>query len=328
MKRSSFSTLKTVALAAALASGFTLSAQAADYPSKTIQIVVPWKAGGGTDRIARGFAEALKAASGQSVVVVNVGGAGSITGTIKVARSKADGYTMLLNMDSAITGAMTYQKVPVSLDDFTYIGGVYTSPTWILSHKDTGITDLGQFIKKAKGTPKKMTIGTAGPAGSPMLMAAAIRGYSGIDVRIIPYDGGAALKKALLGNQVTAGVIHAPVLLKEVEAGMISVLGAGESLKDIAYEPLRATKTLRDYGIGADFGLTRAIFVPKKTPADVVAKLRKLVKTAVESEAYAKFGRDFGFSPVWMEGSAFRAGMESQLTSFKDIKTRYVDGAK
>ncbi len=116
---------------------------------------------------------------------------------MKVARGKADGYTLLLNGTTDMTAVLTFKDVPFSLDDFAYIGGFFTSPTWVLCHKDRGYKDLQEFLGKAKANPGKLTLGTAGPAGAQMLMASAIKGFTGADFRIIPYSGGKDLKKAL-----------------------------------------------------------------------------------------------------------------------------------
>jgi tripartite-type tricarboxylate transporter receptor subunit TctC len=237
--------------------------KAAEYPEDTIHLVVPWKAGGGTDSIGRGIAEAIKE-QGVNVVVDNISGAAGITGSIKVARSKPDGYTILMNGDTDILAALTFTEVPLSLDDFQYIGGFFSSPTWILSHKDSGITSMEQFLEEAKNNPGKMTLGSATPSGAQMIMASGIKGHTGIDFRIIPYQGGADLKKALLGNQVDAGIIHAPVLLTEAKAGVINVIGTGQSLEKITYEPLRSVATLNDIGIPISIGITRGIYVPKE----------------------------------------------------------------
>lgn len=299
--------------------------QAADYPSKTIHIVVPWKAGGGTDAIGRGFAEALKGVVNVSVVVDNISGAGGVTGSIKVAKSRADGHTLLMNGTTDITAALTFKDVPLSLDDFTYIGGFFTSPTWILSHTDRKYTTLQDFLDKAKANPGKLTVGTAGPSGAQMLMAAAIKGNTGINFHIIPYSGGKDLKKALIGNQVDAGIIHAPVLLAEAKEGLIKVIATGMPLDKITYEPLRSTKTLKDAGIPIEIGITRGIYVPKSTPSKVVAELSKLVEKAAKSDAFAKFGKKFGFAPVWVPGSDFEAQIRAELALFKDIKTKHID---
>ncbi len=301
------------------------SAIAADYPSETIHVVVPWKAGGGTDSIGRGFAEALKGVVDVAVVVDNIDGAGGITGSIKVAQSGPDGYTILMNGTTDITAALTFKNVPLSLDDFTYIGGFFDSPTWILSHSDRGYVSLQDVLDKAKANPGKVTVGTAGPTGAQMLMAAAIRGITGTDLRVIPYSGGADLKKALIGNQVDAGIIHAPVLLAEVKEGVIKVIGTGKPLDKITYAPVRDTKTLKDFGIPIAIGITRGIYVSKETPLDIVAKLSKLVEKAAKSDEFAKFGEKFGFAPVWVPGPEFEQQIREELALFKDIKSKYID---
>jgi len=299
-------------------------AAAADYPSDTIHMIVPWKAGGGTDRLGRGIAEAMEAVSGATIVVDNVDGAGGITGSLKVARSKPDGYTVLMNGTSDMTAAMTFQKVPVSLDDFKYVGGFFTSPTWILSHKDRGIDSLEALIAKAKAEPGTVTIGTAGPAGAQMLMAAAIKGYLDLDVRIVPFSGGADLTKALLGNQVDAGIIHAPVMLPEVKEGLIKVIGTGRPLTRLAYEPLRGTPTLKDNGIPVEIGITRGVFVPKGTPDAVVQKLAAILEKATESDKFKAFAVSFGFEPDWIPGPEFEAPIRGELKTFQEIKQKYL----
>ena len=95
---------------------------------------------------------------------------------------------------------------------------------------------MKQFLEEAKKNPGKLTLGSATPAGAQMIMATGIKGQTNTDFRIIPYQGGKDLKKALLGNQVNAGIIHAPVLLAEAKAGIINVIGTGKSLEKINYK--------------------------------------------------------------------------------------------
>jgi len=314
--------LGTIAAAVGLTLGATPAA--AEYPDQTIHVVVPWAAGGGTDSIGRGFAEALKSVVNVSVVVDNISGAGGLTGSIKVAKGKADGYTLLMNGDSDITAALTFTDAPLSLSDFTYIGAFFESPTWMLSHKDRKLTSLKEFIDRAKASPGKLTLGTGGPTGAQMLMAAAIKGISGADFRIIPYSGGGALKKALLGNQVDAGIIHAPVLLPEVKAGLIKVIGTGLPLDKITYPPVRKTPTLKDSGIPIQVGITRGIYVSKQTPPETVKILRGLVEKAAKSPVFTKFGNNFGFTPVWVSGPEFEKQINDELALFRYIKGKYI----
>lgn len=314
-----------VALIVGVAFAFAVApVPAAEYPSRAIHLVVPFKAGGGTDQIARGFAAAMETVIDQSVVVDNITGAGGVTGNLNVVRAKPDGYTVLLNGTADITGAMTFKELPFTLDDLIYVGAFFSSPTWILSHKNRGYTDLQSFLDKAKANPGKLTIGTAGPAGAQMIMASAIRGITGIDIRIIPYSGGKDLKKALFGNQVDMGIIHAPVALPAIKDGMLNVLGTGRSLEKLTYPPLRKTKTLTDFGIPIEIGITRGLYLPKGTPKDIVAKLAELTKKTAKSKAFAKFGNQYGFGPVWIDGPSFKKQIRAELALFKDIRKKYI----
>ena len=158
-----------------------------------------------------------------------------------------------------------------------------------------------------------------------MIMAAAIRGASELDFRIIPYQGGADLTRALLGNQVNAGIIHAPVMLPEVEAELINVIGTGGSLTNITYEPVRDVPTMEDIGIPVAMGITRGVFVPKATPQEVVDALVDLIKTAAESESFQEFGDTFGFAPTWIPGPEFERTMRQGIELFQATKRSYID---
>lgn len=314
----------SVCLAAAgLVFGVTASA-GEGYPSRTIHLVVPWKAGGGTDAIGRAYAQGLKEVSGAEVVVDDINGASGAVGTAKVAHAKPDGYTLLLNGDADMNAGLTFRHEPYSLNDFVYIGAVYQSPTWMLANKARGYESFADFEKAARAHPGQVTIGVGGATGAHMLMAAAIRGITGLDVRIIPYSGGADLKKALLGNQVDAGVIHAPVLLPEVRSGLIKVLATGASLARVDYPPIRDVPTLRQLKIPVSFAIARVVMVPKGTPKAVVEKLRRLSKKAVATKSYQAFGQKFGFAPEWIPGAQETADIHEQLKTFETIKAKYV----
>lgn len=303
-------------------------AGAKEYPSDTIHFVVPWPAGGGTDVIARGFAAAMEPIIKQTVVTDNVVGAGGVTGCLQAAKAKPDGYTILLNGSSDMTTALAYRSLPFSLDDFTYIGGFYDTPTWILAHKDRGYADFRAFLEAAKAKPGNITLGSATPAGAQALMAAAIKGVTGLNFRIIPYQGGDPMRKALLSNEVDAGIIHSPVMLPEVKEGLIRVLATGLPLQHIVYEPVRHVPTLKSLGIPIEIGIIRGLFVPKATPKEIVTKITQAAEQSARSEAFRNFGEKFGFLPVWIPGPQFEQIMRNELALFKDIKAKYIDPAK
>lgn len=291
----------------------------AAYPSKPIHLVVPWAAGGGTDIVARSLAEAMKQFTDVNVVVENIIGAGGSTGNKKVADAAPDGYTVLFNGDTDILGSVTVMKTDYSLDSFRYIGGVFYSPTWILTHKDSGITSFEEFLQKAKAEPGKLSLGSTTPSGAQMVMCAKIQEVTKAPFRIIPYQGGKDISKALLGNQVSAGVIHAPVMLPEVKAGDILVIGTGGSLANCTYESLRSMKALKEIGIPVEMGIYRGLMVPKNTPDDVVNTLVDIVKKATFSEDFKAFGERFGFLPQWCDGRTFEENIKEQLAGFQHM---------
>jgi tripartite-type tricarboxylate transporter receptor subunit TctC len=304
---------------------FTAVARADDvYPNRTIHVLVPWKAGGGTDAIGRAYAQALHEVSGQDVVVDNVNGASGTTGTVKVAHAKPDGYTILLNGNTEMTAGLAFRREPFSLDDFEYVGGVFDSPTWMVANHKRGYKSFADFAKAAKAHPGDVTVGVGGATGAHMLMAAAIRGMSGLDFRLIPYSGGADVKKALLGNQVDAIVVHSPILLNEVKAGAVDVLATGQPLSNLMYAPARDTPTLKSLGIPASVGVTRVVLVPKGTSKAVVDKLAQLSKKAVAQASYQAFGKKFGFEPQWTPGPKVEADTRSQLEAFQAIRVKYI----
>lgn len=295
------------------------SATAQDYPSDTVRIVVPWRAGGGTDSIARGLAKAMETQTSQAVLVENLTGGMGNRAHMYVKDVAPDGLTMLFNGSSDLTSLLAVNKLPYALDDYACIGGVYETPTWAIAHKDTGFKTLDDLIEFAKANPGKVVLGSGAKNTTQNLMARAIIGVKGLDARVISFDGGASMRKAVLANQVSAVMIHAPVMLDAIKAGEVNVLVAGGSVAGISYEPARSVKTLRDYGIPYDFGLTRGLLAPKDTPPEILAQASKLVETAAKSPEFAEFGAGFGFAPVWKDSATFCAQLREEVTNFQAI---------
>ena len=195
----------------------------AAYPEKAIRIIVPYKAGGGTDSIARGFVSAFSKAAGVDVVITNVNGGAGSKGIIQVMKSKPDGYNLVLTGSTDIIGLSTFRKMPFkSIGSLTPVGGVYTTPTYVLAHKDRGYKTLEEVIEKSKANPGKLIAGIGGKFGAHDVLANAVNGYKNAGFRIVAFDGGAMLKKATIANEVDICIIHSPVLLNEVKAGLLN----------------------------------------------------------------------------------------------------------
>ena len=297
----------------------------AAYPEKAIRIIVPYKAGGGTDSIARGFVSAFSKAAGVDVVITNVNGGAGSKGIIQVMKAKPDGYNLILTGSTDIIGLSTFRKMPFkSIGSLTPVGGVYTTPTYVLAHKDRGYKTLEEVIEKSKANPGKLIAGIGGKFGAHDVLANAVNGYKNAGFRIVAFDGGAMLKKATIANEVDICIIHSPVLLNEVKAGLLNVIGTGGSLAKITYPPIQKTKTLREMGIPADVGVTRGLWAPKGTPKDVIAKLEKFIEVATNSEEFKKFGNNFGFAPKYYTSSQFLDLLNLEQGVYTDIKGKFM----
>ncbi|MDA9649254.1 tripartite tricarboxylate transporter substrate binding protein [Alphaproteobacteria bacterium] len=297
----------------------------AAYPEKAIRIIVPYKAGGGTDSIARGFVSAFSKAAGVDVVITNVNGGAGSKGIIQVMKAKPDGYNLILTGSTDIIGLSTFRKMPFkSIGSLTPVGGVYTTPTYVLAHKDRGYKTLEEVIEKSKANPGKLIAGIGGKFGAHDVLANAVNGYKNAGFRIVAFDGGAMLKKATIANEVDICIIHSPVLLNEVKAGLLNVIGTGGSLAKITYPPIQKTKTLREMGIPADVGVTRGVWAPKGTPKDIIAKLEKFIEVATNSEEFKKFGNNFGFAPKYYTSSQFLDLLNLEQSVYNDIKGKFM----
>lgn len=301
------------------------AAAAAEFPEDTLRIIVPWRAGGGTDTIARAFAASMEELVDQAVVVENLTAGTGTAGMMAVKKAEPDGHTMLLTGSSDLNTPIIFRSTPYALDDYACAGAFYNTPTWALAHKDQGLVTLGDFIDRAKAQPGELTIGVGSLASAHYVMAAAIVGNNGIDVRIIPFDGGGPLKKALIGNQVTMGVIHSPVLLNEVKDGLIVPLAAGGDMANINHPPVRDLPHIETYNTPIEVGTIRGIYLPKTTPDETRAEVEALVKRAAENDAFRAFGESFGFAPVWMSGEQYCGHLRSEQAQFRDIKAKFID---
>lgn len=312
----------------ALAAGMGLAGAtpaAADYPSDTIHLVVAYPAGGGTDAIARGLGSALEELVDVAVVVDNVTGGVGVTGSFHVVNARPDGHTLLMTGSSDLVSLLVFREPPFGLDDYAFVGGFYETPTWAVAHADRGYETLQDVLDAADERPGEITVGIGGRGGAHHVMAAAIIGASEREMRLVAYDGGAALRRALIADEVDFGIIHSPVMLGEIEDGMIRVLAAGGPLDNIVYEPVRDTALLRDFGIPVDIGITRGVFAPKDTPAEVLEQLGELIEQAAKSETFARFGENFGFAPIWLTGEEFEAVLRQEFDEYTDIKATYID---
>ncbi|MBV1866691.1 MAG: tripartite tricarboxylate transporter substrate binding protein [Marinosulfonomonas sp.] len=319
--------LFAAALAAVTGFGPVAATAATDFPNETIRLIVPFKPGGGTDTISRALAAAMEQVAGVAVIVENVPGSNGINGMLALSSADPDGYTIAIIGSSDVSGAVKLrEQAPFAIDDFTCAGAVFNTPAWVLSHKDNGLSDLGDFIEAARAKPGEMTIGITGKLGATDFVANIIAKSNDISVNVVNFGGGGPLKKAILANQVNAGVIISPVLLADVKAGELNVLAAAGDLSGINYDPIKGTSHIGDYNADAqiDVAIVRGIFMPAGVSDEVRAKMESILHDTVTGDTFTDFAMNFGFAPYAQSGADYCARLPAEIDSLTHIMDNFM----
>ncbi|GAB3363874.1 MULTISPECIES: tripartite tricarboxylate transporter substrate-binding protein [Giesbergeria] len=284
---SSLLKLTLVASAVALASG----AQATDFPAKgkNVTIVVPFSAGGPTDRVARDLAEALRKSLGATVVVDNAAGAGSSIGTARVARATPDGYTLLLNHIGMATMPSLYRKLAFSVpNDFEYLGIVNDVPMTLIGRPNlpaNNYKELSGWIAQNKG---KINLGNAGLGSASHLCGLMYQSALKLDMTVVPYKGTAPAITDLIGGQIDLLCDQTTNTTSQIEGQKVKAY-AVTTTQRLQTASLKTLPTLAESGL-KDFQVTiwHGLYAPKGTPADVLAKINTALKTALKDPEFIK----------------------------------------
>lgn len=276
----------------AIATSLAFDAAAQEYPSKdkVVTIVVPFAAGGPTDRVARDLAEALrKPLGGVSVVIDNTAGAGSTIGTAKVARAAPDGYTLLLNHIGMSTMPALYRKLTFSVpNDFEYLGIVNDVPMTLIARPSipaNNYKELATWIGQNKG---KINLGNAGLGSASHLCGLMYQSALQVDMTPVPYKGTAPAITDLIGGQIDLLCDQTTNTTPQIEGKKVKAF-AVTTTKRLTTPSLKDLPTLDESGL-KNFQVTiwHGLYAPKGTPADVVNKINTALKTALKDPEFIK----------------------------------------
>jgi len=269
----------------------TLPAAAfAAWPERTITLVVPFAAGGPTDKVARDLAEVLrKGLNNQTVVIENVGGAGGTLGAAKVAKANPDGYTLLLHHIGMATSPALYRNMPYkTLDDFEYIGMINEVPMTLVGRSTlpaNTFAELRTWINANKG---KINLANAGLGAASHLCGLLFQQAVAVDMTTVPYKGTAPAMTDLLGGQVDLMCDQTTNTSGQIEAKKVKVFGV-TTPKRLTTPALKDIPTLQESG-QKDFKVTiwHGVYAPKGTPADVQKKINAALKAALKDPDFIK----------------------------------------
>jgi tripartite-type tricarboxylate transporter receptor subunit TctC len=295
----------------------TASAQS-DYPNRPVRIVVPYAAGGSADILARLIAAGLQTAFGQSVLVENRPGASGNVGTVAVARSQPDGYTLLVNTSSFIVNPSLFKPPPFDpIADFVPIVDIAAAPTAIAANKAAGIATVADLVDQARRDPQKLNYGTGGPGSMPHLTMELLKLRANINITHVPFAGGGpAMQAALAGTtQLTAGAL----------ANMHAQL-KGDLLKGIAISAAERWHDLPDIPTMIESGYpgfvmetTHLLVAPAATPQPIIARLAKETIAVLRRPEISDKIRQAGFAPIAGGPDQLAARFAKEVPAFRDL---------
>jgi tripartite-type tricarboxylate transporter receptor subunit TctC len=268
----------------------TLAVAAQAYPDKPISIVVPFAAGGPTDRVARDLGVALsKQLKGQSIVIDNVGGAGGTLGAAKVAKAAPDGYTLLLHHIGMATSPALYRKMPYdTLGDFEYIGMVNDVPMTLVGRPTLPANNYADLVKWLEANKGKINLANAGLGAASHLCGLLFQQSLKIDMTTVPYKGTAPAMTDLLGGQVDIMCDQTTNTSGQIEGGKIKAY-AVTSPKRLTTPALAKLPTLDESGMkGFNVSIWHGMYAPKGTPKAIQEQLNTALRAALKDSEFIR----------------------------------------
>lgn len=301
-----------------LASSAGIVEAQSDYPVRPVRIVVPSPPGGGTDIVARLLAQHYSKALGQAFFVENKPGAGNMIGIEFVARSPADGYTVLMVASTLALNSVLYKKVPYDpVRDFAPITLAATAPNVLIVNTALPVQSLAEFIALAKDKPGALSYGTPGIGTSPHLSMELLKSMAGIDIQHVPYRGTAAAVTDVIGGQIAATFANALTAKPQVDSGRVRALAVSGPKR---IEALAAVPPVAEAGVpGYEAMQWYGMVAPAGTPAPVIARLNaEAVKALHSAEMKEKLALD-GAQPVGSTPAEFGALIAAELAKWTRV---------
>lgn len=316
---------RLLTIAMAVGAGLVLSWSgfaAAEYPSKPITLVAPYGPGGASDLASRTLAAVAAGHIGQPVVVINRTGAGGVTGSTVVNKSRPDGYTLLLARvgSQSVTPALN-ETIPYKWDDFTFLGVLELNPFVFVVKSDSPYKTLKDLIVALKANPGKLNYSTSGPGtilnmGPQMLFD--LVGLKSDAATMIPYKGGGGARTALLGGNVDfLGINLAPVL-SHIQGGQLRAIAVTTKKRFNAIRDVPTVRELGYPGLEAIIGWS-GLWGPPNLPKEVVDKWAKALKAIKKDKAWNKITTSLGSVPHILSLEDTKAFAKAQYKNYRAL---------
>lgn len=291
-----------IAVASAALLAVSTFTAAADFPEKDITHIMPWSAGGGTDTVMRTFMNYAEKPLGVAVRTQNHTGAQSGVGTMKLMRSRPDGYTIgSLTWDSMIT--VPYKKIVPGYDmsALSYLATITLYPTVLVANGKTPWNSLADMVKDAKANPGKYKVSNSGTGGIWHLHALDMSETLGIELNHIPFPNGSApQREALLSGENELASVSYATVASAADAGQVRVLAVMSEERDPSIPDV---PTFKELGYDVIWGGMRVVAVPAETPKDIQEKLTKALKAGFDDPEFQAKAMKTGMNAFWLNGT-------------------------
>ncbi len=288
---------------------------ASDFPSESLELIVPYSAGGGTDSLARSFADLAEKNLDESIAVVNRTGGGGAVGMQTGATAKPDGHTVtmvtveLLTLPHSGLAQFNYEK------DFKPVVMLNEDPAAITVPADSPYDTIEEFVKAGKNG-KEINIGNSGTGAIWHLAAAALGKKTGAEFNHVPFEGAAPAVTSLLGGHIDAVSVSPAEVKPQVEAGKLKVLAV---MADERIDLLPEVPTLKEKGIDLTIGTWRGLAVPSETPEKVVNKLEKTFSKTAKSDKFKNSVKELGLGYRFLNAGEFKKQLDKQDELFAEL---------
>lgn len=308
----------TSAVAGALLVCAGVSAQTA-FADRPIRIVVPYPAGGTTDLLARAVAPKLGERLGRTVVIDNRPGAGGVIGSQQVAKSPADGHSLVF-ASIASHGIIPALQTPPPYDpvtDFVPITLVASTPNVLLANNDLPVKNLKELIALAKAKPGTINFGSTSHGGSPHMSGELLKSMAGIDIVHVPYKGGSPMLVDLIGGQVGIGIDNLPSSMAFIKSGKVRALAVTTTKRwpGAPEIPTMAEAGVPGYDVSAWFGL----MAPAGTPQPLVDELSRHLMAILRTPEIEKQFFELGAQPVGDTPAEFKAFIVGERNKWSGV---------
>ncbi|WP_245178374.1 tripartite tricarboxylate transporter substrate-binding protein [Cupriavidus sp. AcVe19-1a] len=270
----------------------------AEYPEKPVTLVVPFVAGGPSDKIARDVAESLRKTLGTTVVVENTAGAGGTIGTARVARANPDGYTLLVHHIGLATAPALYKKLGYKTSDLEFLGLINEAPSTLIGKTNLPPNNLSDLRKYIAANGAKLNLANAGVGSASHLCSLLLQSTLKSDMTFVPYKGTAPAMSDIMGGQVDLMCEQATNSTPQIEAKKVKAYGVTSAQRSTV-PALASIPPLNEGGVpGFNFTVWHGLYAPRGTPPAVLEKVNKALRAALKDPALIKREEALGITVV------------------------------